>query len=101
MLHRYINPFLEYCQLADFSPRSIQALTARLNEFKVFLKSLKIQSVKKVTYRHLIDFVADYKAPLNTCKKVPYLDAQTIFPLLDTSSEHTEKYFPQATVSKN
>jgi integrase/recombinase XerC len=63
MLHRYINPFLEYCQLADFSPRSIQALTARLNEFKVFLKSLKIQSVKKVTYRHLIDFVADYKAP--------------------------------------
>jgi integrase/recombinase XerC len=63
MLHRYINPFWEYCQLADFSPRSIQALTARLNEFKVFLKSLKIQSVKKVTYRHLIDFVADYKAP--------------------------------------
>jgi hypothetical protein len=56
MLHRYINPFLEYCQLADFSPCSIQALTARLNEFKVFLKSLKIQSVKKVTYRHLIDF---------------------------------------------
>jgi integrase/recombinase XerC len=63
MLHRYINPFLEYCQLADFSPRSIQALTIRLNEFKTFLKSLKIQSVKKVTYRHLIDFVADYKAP--------------------------------------
>ena len=63
MLHRYINPFLEYCQLADFSPRSIQALTSRLNEFKAFLKSLRIRSVKKVTYRHLIDFVADYKAP--------------------------------------
>jgi integrase/recombinase XerC len=63
MLHRYINPFLGYCQLADFSPRSIQALTSRLNEFKAFLKSLRIRSVKKVTYRHLIDFVADYKAP--------------------------------------
>jgi len=63
MLHRYINPFLEYCQLADFSPRSIHALTSRLNEFKACLKSLRIRSVKKVTYRHLIDFVADYKAP--------------------------------------
>jgi hypothetical protein len=34
MLHRYINQFLEYCQLADFSVRSIQALEIRLNEFK-------------------------------------------------------------------
>ena len=63
MLHRYINPFLEYCQLADFSPRSIQALTARLNEFQAWMKSHKFRSVKKITYRHLIDFVADYKAP--------------------------------------
>jgi integrase/recombinase XerC len=63
MLHHYINQFLGYCQLADFSVRSIQALTARLNEFKAFLKSQRIQSVKKVPYRHLIDFVADYKAP--------------------------------------
>jgi integrase/recombinase XerC len=63
MLHRYINPFLEYCQLADFSPRSIQALTSRLNEFKAFLKSQKIRSVKKITYQHLINFVADHKNP--------------------------------------
>ncbi len=63
MLHRYINQFLEYCQLADFSVRSIQALTARLNEFEACLKSQKIRSIKKVTYRRLIDFVADYKAP--------------------------------------
>ena len=56
MLHRYINPFLEYCQLADFSPRSIQALTSRLNEFKAFLKSLRIRSVKKITYQNLINF---------------------------------------------
>lgn len=63
MLHRNINPFLEYCQLADFSPRSIQALTIRLNEFKLFLKSHKIRSVNRITYRHLINFVADYKNP--------------------------------------
>jgi site-specific recombinase XerD len=63
MLHRYINRFLEYCQLPDFSVRSIQALTAQLNEFETYLKSQKIRYVKKVPYRHLIDFVADYKAP--------------------------------------
>jgi integrase/recombinase XerC len=60
---------LGYCQLADFSPRSIQALTSRLNEFKAFLKSLRIRSVKKVTYRHLIDFVADYKSPSINVRK--------------------------------
>jgi len=63
MLHRYRKQFLEYCQLADFSKRSIQALTIRLNEFEACLKSQRIRSVKKVTYRHLVDFVADYKAP--------------------------------------
>ena len=63
MLHRYINQFLEYCQLVDFSVRFIQALTAWLNEFEACLKSQKIRAIKKITYRHLIDFVADYKAP--------------------------------------
>jgi len=63
MLYRYINRFVEYCQLADFSVRSIQALDIRLNEFKAFLKSQRIRSVKKITYLHLVDFVADYKDP--------------------------------------
>ncbi len=39
MLHRLTSKFLEYCRLADFSPRSIQALTARIIEFKAYLKS--------------------------------------------------------------
>jgi site-specific recombinase XerD len=63
MLHQYINQFLEYCQLVDFSVRSIQALTIRLNEFKAFLKSQRIRSVKKITYKLLINFVADHKDP--------------------------------------
>jgi hypothetical protein len=49
--------------LVDFSIRSIQALTARLNEFETFLKALKIWSAKRIKYRHLIDIVADYKKP--------------------------------------
>ncbi len=34
MLHRHISQFLDYCRMADFSIRSIQALSARLNEFE-------------------------------------------------------------------
>jgi len=63
MLHRHINQFLDYCRLADFSIRSIQALTARLNEFEIFLKTQRIRSIKRVRYRHLIDFAADFNAP--------------------------------------
>jgi len=49
--------------LVDFSIRSVQTLTARLNEFDTFLKKQRIRSIKKVSYRHLVGFVADYKAP--------------------------------------
>jgi len=63
MLHRYCSQFLTYGELADFSARSIQALSIRLDELATFLKILRIRSVKKVPYRHLIDFTADYNAP--------------------------------------
>ena len=63
MLHRQINQFLDYCRLADFSIRSIQALTARLNEFDIFLKTQPIRSIKKARYRHLVVFAADFNAP--------------------------------------
>ncbi|CAB1063830.1 hypothetical protein D1BOALGB6SA_8615 [Olavius sp. associated proteobacterium Delta 1] len=63
MLHRQINQFLDYCRLADFSIRSIQALSARLNEFEIFLKTQTIRSIKRVRYRHLIEFAADHNVP--------------------------------------
>ncbi len=63
MLHRFIQEFLTYCRLADFSDRSIQALTARLNEFQSFLKVRNIRSVKKITYLDLVAFVADFNSP--------------------------------------
>jgi site-specific recombinase XerD len=63
MLHRHINQFLDYCRLVDFSIRSIQALTARLNEFDAFLKTQKIRSINSIRYRHLIDFAAEYNLP--------------------------------------
>jgi len=63
MLHQYCCQFLEYCQLTDFSARSIQALPIRLNELTIFLKTRRIRSVKRVRYRHLIDYAANYNAP--------------------------------------
>ncbi len=63
MLHRYINPFLDYCQLVDFSQRSIQAFTSRLNEFQAWIKSQKIQLVwirkKGRRHRNLVDLGSD------------------------------------------
>ncbi len=63
MLQRFIQEFLGYCRLANFSDRSIQALTARLNEFQSFLKASNIRSVKKITYLDLVAFVADFNSP--------------------------------------
>jgi integrase/recombinase XerC len=90
MLRQYCSQFLAYCQLADFSIRSIQALTARLNEFEACLKSQRIRSVKKITYRHLIDFVADYKAPSIHVRKSRVWTLRQFYHFL-TLHRHTPK----------
>jgi site-specific recombinase XerD len=63
MLNRLIKQFMEYCHLADFSDRSIQALLIRLKEFSAYLKKEKIRSIKKVGYLDLVAFVADFHSP--------------------------------------
>ena len=63
MLHRYTHESLAYCRLVDFSDRSIQALTAQLNEFRSFLKIRNIRSDKKISYLDLVAFVADFNSP--------------------------------------
>ena len=90
MLHYYCKQFLEYCRLADFSVRSIQALTIRLNEFKAFLKSQRIRSVKKITYQHLINFVADHKDPSIHVRKSRVWTLRQFFHFL-TLHRHTPK----------
>jgi len=90
MLHYYCKQFLDYCQLADFSVRSVQALTIRLNEFKAFLKSQRIRSVKKITYQHLINFVADHKDPSIHVRKSRVWTLRQFFHFL-TLHRHTQK----------
>jgi site-specific recombinase XerD len=63
MLYRYSDPFLEYFKLADYSNRSFQAMSSRINEFQNYLTLNNIGSIKKVTYKHLVEFAGDYLTP--------------------------------------
>ena len=90
MLHRITSQFLDYCRLVEFSERSIQTLTARINEFEVFLKIVKIRSVRTITYRHLIDFVADYDNPSIHVKKSRVWTLRQLFHFL-TLHQHVPK----------
>jgi hypothetical protein len=67
MLYPYLNPFLDYFNLADFSNRSFQAMAIRINEFQHYLQTQKIKPIKKVAYKHLVEFAGD---PLlqDTCR---------------------------------
>ena len=69
MLEKQINGFIEYCKVSGFKDRSIQSLSINLNKFKTFLSKIHVRSIKKITYRHLSAFVADYESPSIDTKK--------------------------------
>lgn len=69
MLHHNITNFLHYCKNSNFSDRSVESLTFRLNEFNQFLKSIAICAIKDIHYQHLAQFVADYNNPSVHVKK--------------------------------
>jgi site-specific recombinase XerD len=60
MLYRYCGKFLEYCRLADFSDRSMQALEIRLGKFRSFARTRKLKSIKGIKYLHLATFKAEF-----------------------------------------
>ncbi len=69
MLEKQINGFIEYCKVSGFKDRSIQSLSINLYKFKTFLSKIHVRSIKKITYRHLSAFVADYGSPSIDTKK--------------------------------
>ncbi len=69
MLHINITNFLQYCKNSNFSERSIESLTFRLNEFNQFIQSQAISTLKQINYQRLTQFVADYKKPSVYVKK--------------------------------
>lgn len=69
MLDLKINDFIHYCQVSNFSKKSIKTLSERLHEFNCFISSCGIRSLGEISYKHLQDFVADYKCPSCHAKK--------------------------------
>ena len=69
MLQNNIANFLHYCKNSDFSERSIESLSFRLNEFDKFIQENSISNIKNINYQHLIKFVADDNKPSAHVKK--------------------------------
>ena len=69
MLETEMKHFLSYCRISEFAKKSIEALTTRLNEFKEYLETDPIRSSKEISYRHLREYVAEFKDPSIHIKK--------------------------------
>ena len=63
MLEKQITGFIDYCKVVGFSVKSIESLTISLREFSTFIQSLEADALPEITYRHLLDFVADFRHP--------------------------------------
>jgi len=79
MLQHNITNFLEYCNNSDFSKRSIETLSFRLNEFNRFIQSLSIFTITQIDYQHLVQFVADYGKPSPSVKKARVWSLHQLF----------------------
>jgi integrase/recombinase XerC len=82
MLEKQITGFIDYCKLTDFSTKSIESLSASLREFSAFVQSLKIETLPEITYRHLLDFVADFRDPSIHKKKARIWSLRQFFHFL-------------------
>ena len=69
MLHTYIEQFSHYCQVSNFTAKSLEALTTRLHEFNRYCQNLSTDSINQVTYSDLLIFVADFNTPSVHIKK--------------------------------
>ena len=63
MLLSNIAHFLEYCKVSNFSEKSLETLSSRLNELADFICLQSILSFDRITYLHLLKFVSGYKRP--------------------------------------
>jgi len=82
MLKTEIEHFLTYCKVSDFSGKSIETFTIRLNEFNELLKTTTAASIKEISYQHLRRFVADFKTPSVHIKKARVWSLRQFFHFL-------------------
>lgn len=68
MLQKIILNFLKYCKLYNFSNRSLEVFTSRLNEFFRYINSLHIKAISDTKYEHLLSFVISGNPSIYTRK---------------------------------
>ncbi len=82
MLEIKIEHFLDYCKVSNFATRSIQSLRVRLNEFNRFINKVPVTFVYDISYRHLKEFVTQYKNPSIHVKKARIWSLRQFFHFL-------------------
>ena len=86
MLEKQINGFIDYCKVSGFKDKSIESLSLNLNKFETFLGKIHARSIKKVTYRHLLSFVAYFDPPSIHTKKARVWALRQFFHFLKLQS---------------
>ena len=86
MLNIHILNFLNYCKTANFSEKSLEALTCRLGEFNDYIKQKQIRSVKNIKYSDLLEFLTDYHTPTNHVKKSRVWTLKRFFRIIKINS---------------
>ncbi len=103
MLEKQIKGFLQYCKVSGFRPRSLQALSIRLNDFNKFLKTKRISRVRSINYSHLRALVADLKTPSIHVKKSRIWSLRQFFHYLKLNGlvrENIAKDLPESKIEK-
>jgi len=71
MFRTYIDQFLRYFQISNFSGRSIESLSIPLHEFNIFYNTNQLLSFQGISYPYLLNFVGDYDNPSRHTMFVP------------------------------
>lgn len=82
MLAIKIEQFLDYCKVSNFAIRSIQSLRVRLNEFSRFINNVPVDSIQDISYRHLKEFITQYRGPSIHVKKARIWSLRQFFHFL-------------------
>jgi integrase/recombinase XerC len=69
MLLKTISDFLIYCNTCDFGVRSRKVFSTILPKFNEFVTSLAINSIKDISYTHLLTFVTSGNASVHLKKQ--------------------------------
>jgi len=103
MLKTEIEHFLTYCKVSDFSGKSIETFTVRLNEFNEFLKTTSATSIQDISYLHIREFVGNYKNPSIHTRKARVWSLRQFFHFLklnDRVDENIALVLPYPKIEK-